>query len=502
MNKIYILIAFFNCFSTIYSQKNADNIWLGGLNEYSGEAGNGNYMIRFDSGSPVVDSVNVKMNFESTVASICDSLGNLKYYSNGCQLNKVFGAGVYGATTYDGGNFSPINPGWIRDSSCPAIGYIAPRGMMMVEDAEKPQYLTSVFTMGMHYDEKWGLIYGPFNYSSIHPFSSAVPSPILPLILAPVAQVRRYEPFSVVRHGNGRNYWVIVPEYAKNKYHIFFVGLDYVMSIPDQEIGPIMKCDIGSTVFSPDGTKFARVHNCGVTVMNFDRCTGQLSNPIYLSRPTHTFGGGGAVFSPDAKKLIVSSQLAILEANLELPSPVLDTLIPASAILGNSLGLMQEGPDGNIYFSSMQRTRQMPVLKDPFGSSPVFYLLDLPVNSVRSIPHFPNFRLYDFSNSPCDTLGINTPVATVEIKPTKPEIFVQPNPANNFVDIIWKSTENIRPEWIEIIGLDGKIFYKNIVSPYSVHLTSIDLSNFSNGFYLINLKFNNQVLTKKLVIIH
>ncbi|MCC7507527.1 MAG: T9SS type A sorting domain-containing protein [Saprospiraceae bacterium] len=58
----------------------------------------------------------------------------------------------------------------------------------------------------------------------------------------------------------------------------------------------------------------------------------------------------------------------------------------------------------------------MPVLSELSDSLPVDEKkgLSLGVYSVRSLPNFPNYRLYDFPDSPCDTLGIDTPVAVKE----------------------------------------------------------------------------------------
>ncbi len=404
-----------------------DNVWPGGLNEYPGVPGNGNYLLHFDDGNPTVVATDLHMNFESTVAAISDSSGNLLFYTNGCAI-----ANAQGNVILDGDG---LNPGVVRDLTCPTTGYICPRGAMFLPftGGAFPGSFYVLLHMGMRYTADRGLRIGAFYFSYVNRFGNGGTGSALGtnLELIPDDFYNYLEPFAVVRHGNGRDWWIIVPIYRTNEYRVFLMNNSGVKPGGMQQIGPAMKCRrMGSSVFSPDGSKFARVQNCSALVMDFDRCTGKFSNPVTLERSFNTFGGGGVAFSPDGTKLLVSSQLAILSADLTVPIPTLDTLISTEQVAGTSLHYLQYGPDNNLYFSTLQRYKRIPTLDDPFGDNPDFdqHGVDLPVYSVRSLPNFPNYRLYDFPDSPCDTLGINTPVPVTEPEAVGSLLLV-PNPS-------------------------------------------------------------------------
>lgn len=477
MSKQITLLAFLFG-SLVLSAQKEDYIWYGGQNEYPGTSGNGNYRIRFENGVPEIDSIDLGVNFESTVATLCDSTGHLRFSTNGCRVYNKYGQPM---KSWNGTDTLEINPGELHDSTCSNVGFIAPRGAMFLPAS--PHYSSVhalLFYMNMHYDNKWGLVYGPFFQTTMNPVNLTQPDyEVLPLKLAPVAQVLRYEPFTTVRHGNGADWWVVVPEFGKNRYNIIQTSGVTWVDKSLQDIGPTMKCKIGSTVFSPNGSKYARVHNCGVTVMDFDRCTGQFSNPVYIERPSHTFGGGGAAFSDNGQELIVSSQLAILKANLSDATPHFDTLISAENLYGYSLEQIQQGPDGNLYFSTMQRSKKMPVLKDPFGPSPIMEFLDLPVYSVRSLPHFPNYRLYDLPGSPCDTFGISSTAGP--LPSTSLTIF--PNPASQSFFI---ETDQTGSYQLSISDFTGKIWLTRTCSENRLELQLPD--DVATGVHFLKMK--------------
>ncbi len=482
MNNLLILFGLL-LYGTLSAQKH-DNVWPGGLNEYPGAPENGNYLIRFDDGAPVVDAVDLKMNFESTVAAISDSTGNLLYYTNGCYILNGNGDTI--------NNGTGLNPGKVYDRVCPEKGYISPRGAMFlpVPGYESEGYF--LFHMAVDDSLDLGLSFGPLYFSLIIVGGGLSGTgnvlvkneEILPVIYAPVYATRIYEPFSVVRHGNGRDWWLVVPEYAKNIYHTFLIRKGfYVDEMPIQTIGAPMKCKrIGSSTFSPDGSKYARQQNCGITVMDFDRCTGKFSNPKFLSRPGHSFHSGGVAFSPDNSKLLTNNYLTIQEADLSQASPSFDTLVYQSEIAGNSLHYMQYGPDGNLYFSALHRTKVMPIFKNPFGSNPTYEQNILPVYNVRTLPNFPNYRLYDFQNSPCDTLGINTPVSAAEPLTVIGEgLKVQPNPANDYLKVVLPKTWSGATK-LEVYSVGGTHCLTRMLDPGEISFT-IATTGLPNGIY-------------------
>ena len=141
---------------------------------------------------------------------------------------------------------------------------------------------------------------------------------------------------------------------------------------------------------------------------------------MVLPRDPGMLGGGGLAFSPDNRWLYATTDLFIFRADLSADVPFLDSLYkrpyyfvdfpPVSEyVYGTSLTYMQQAPDGRIYMSSRHRERYYTRFSlfedDTYAFEPQGQVAPVPI--VRTLPNFPNFRLYDLQGSICDTLGID-----------------------------------------------------------------------------------------------
>ena len=77
---------------------------------------------------------------------------------------------------------------------------------------------------------------------------------------------------------------------------------------------------------------------------------------------------------------------------------------------------MQLGPDGRVYINSTSGVNEMHVIQYPnkkgIACEVRQHSVQLPTFIIRTMPHFPNYRLGPLDGSPCDTLGLdNVPVA-------------------------------------------------------------------------------------------
>ena len=482
--------------AVVLSAQHFDANWPVGTNEYSNTASYGNAMIRFQDDSISVEKANLRMNFESTVGAISDSLGNLLFFTNGCYV-----ATASGDTMQNG---EGLNPGEVHNWVCPENGYISHRGAMVLP-MPGSDHIFCLFHMGVRYDSAKKLQFGPFYLSvvdmALNNGLGVVTSKNKVLVDG------NLEPFAAIRHGNGRDWWILVPENNSNRYRRFIVTPEGVFENPMLEIGSLADClRVGSSTFSLDGRKFARQQNCKTLIFDFDRCNGTLSNPLELLTPAYTFGGGGVAFSPDGNQLYTTAQMAILSANLELPNPIFDTLITTEAITGAGLHFMQYTPDGNrILLNILHRSRFFSALDSLHTSSPFFMqkAVPLPVYSVRTLPNFPNFRLYDLPNSPCDTLGINSPVfATEPLSAVRAGLLLSPNPARDQVrleiDPAWTSN---RPVNYQLINALGSLLRKGEI-PKGTNSQQVSLAGLPKGVYFFQLMQGREMLgTARLVVL-
>ena len=464
-----------------------DQIWLHGINDFPGQPGFGNSYLKFEDGLVSTQQVNLQMNFESTMAVMPDTLGNILFYTNGCYI-----ANADGDTMLHGGG---INPGEMHDFTCPTSGYASPLGAMILQMPANPN-LYYLFHMGVRYGPERRLGYGPFYFTVVDMSLNGGKGEVISK--NNVIADGDFEPFVAVRHGNGRDWWLVFPEYGTNKYNKFLFSPIGLQTLDIQQIGQPLSCRyIGSSAFSPNGLRYARQQHCGVVAMDFDRCSGQFSNSHYLPLPANAFGGGGVAFDKNGDRLFVSTQLSIQSANMNQTNPQLDTLVGSIDIAGSSLHLMQYGPNGKIYLSNLGRGKFYHVINKPDESEIGFNQrgYELTSYAIRTLPNYPNYRLYDMPESICDTLGINTPTSVNE-ESTKqePEIMLYPNPAGETLHLQTESAI----ETLRIFDATGREMRSFSVIP-SKEGATVHIRQLPGGMYYLVLRSKDKVWSGKFV---
>ncbi len=485
-----LMIGLFLLVNLLQGQVYPDRYWLFGAKESSGQPSYGNAFIRFHQTGLELVEKDLKMNFESTSASMVDSLGKLIFYTNGCYI-----ANALGDTMENGAG---INPGEMNDWTCGTSGYVAPFGAMAIPfPGSNSKYI--LLHIGVNYALEKKLTYGPFYYSLIDMTANGGLGKVVSKNNI-LADKRNLAPFSAVRHGNGRDWWVVVPEYGTNAYHRFLISSTGVHVSEIQHIGETISCRyIGTGAFSLQGNQYARQHSCGIFINSFDRCSGLFSNPRHIPFPPNAFGGGGIAFTPDGSKILASTQMSVMAVNLKTLPPTLDTIVDFLSLLGTSLGLFQYGGDGKLYLSTMGRGSYYHVCtkpEDPTGNIGFqFRGLALPVQNMRTLPNLPNYRLYDFQGSPCDTLGIS--VSTFEESTVDLSVRTSPNPASNRVNIQW---EKVTFSVLSLYDMTGN---RLIFQPIEEHQSTVelDISNLVSGIYCIVLQNSSGMHYSKVLVV-
>ncbi len=488
MANLRLIISFLFLPSLLLSQILPDQIWLHGFNDFPGQSGYGNSLMKFENGLVLISQIDLRMNFESTMAVMPDTLGNILFYTNGCHI-----ANALGDTMQNG---SGINPGEMNDWTCPTSGYASPLGAMILQLPENPS-LYYLFHMGVKYSPERRLNYGPFYYTVVDMSLNGGKGSVISK--NNVVANGNFEPFVAVRHGNGRDWWLVFPEYGTNKYRKFLFSVSGLQEEPAQLIGQTLSCRyIGSSAFSPTGVRYARQQHCGVVAMDFDRCAGQFFNDRFLQLPPNAFGGGGVAFNKDGDRLFVSTQLSIQAADLTQITPHLDTIVSSPSIVGSSLHLMQYGADGKIYLSNLGRGKFYHVISSPDDQNIGFQQrgLGLANFSVRTLPNYPNYRLYDVPGSMCDTLGINAPIVSSTMPDLLKEKTIQIFPNPSFGQISWMGIPQGESISVRVFDALGRLYLELVTTE-----NGVDLQNLTEGFYYVALfKENGQCLTTKTVI--
>lgn len=254
---------------------------------------------------------------------------------------------------------------------------------------------------------------------------------------------------AATRHANGRDWWILVPDAALNRYHRFLLTPQGFQGPWAQDIGTKPSIiGVGSywvmgSKFSPSGRHFLDISLPeGFSVYNFDRCTGLLDQEQrlnYVNTPKIVIGGGGGVeFSNDDRFLYITATHTHIShpafPQVYVPYHIqYDLRNPEWRTAGDTLNYVPPGPytylqtkihatffgsatgpDGRLYITYLGGsycTVQYPNRK---GKAALFRYdnPDFKNNIYRGIPYLPNYRLGPLDGSPCDTLGLNNvPVA-------------------------------------------------------------------------------------------
>ncbi len=172
---------------------------------------------------------------------------------------------------------------------------------------------------------------------------------------------------AAVKHGNGRDWWVIHKQYVPGGYsdevYVYLVDPSGISQMPVKHIGRLSQTNTLRLKFSPSGTKLISTDsNQYLELFDFDRCTGLLSNPRFVhQRQVTTLNGlfWSSEFSPDETKLYLStveygnndSISCLIQFDLLAPDiqASMDTIY--NFYLPYETGMLKLGPDNKIYLS-------------------------------------------------------------------------------------------------------------------------------------------------------
>ncbi|MBK8193439.1 MAG: hypothetical protein IPK76_09565 [Lewinellaceae bacterium] len=173
---------------------------------------------------------------------------------------------------------------------------------------------------------------------------------------------------TAVRHANGKDWWIITPQYQKPAYYVFLFTKDGIVDTLEQTIG--VPYDIGGwqCIFSPDGAKFVRygIYD-DISIFDFDRATGQLSNFKFIPLEEETYQGflpvfPGCAISPNSRFLYIAAQYSIYQ--FDLWADDIEASKQLIAIYDNfyspyptTFNTMQLGPDCKDLHQHSQRRR-------------------------------------------------------------------------------------------------------------------------------------------------
>jgi len=392
--------------SSLAQDEKYENVWLLGYGSNNVDTTFGGTRIDFNTEPPAFSYEYLEMNFRFTGTSICNKEGELLFYTNGISIRDFNDEIVANADTLISG---PFSSSWANDG-IPTVQNV----LVLPKPSDENKY--SIFQIELIW-ELWQGVVVRATKLHYHEYQSdlnelTIKNEILITDTLSIGKI------TATKHANGQDWWVIIPEGSSNRYYKLLLTSQGVTSQDIQMIGDTSKTDIGQGVFSPDGTKYA-VSNTGgfstgqfLDVFDFDRCTGELSNPQRITPDSLSFTG--VAFSPNSRFLYVISNEQVQQFDTQLPNYLSQGEIVATydgfltPPAPTKFFIAQLAPDGKIYINTPGTTRYLHVINDPdslgLACNLTQHSIFLPTRNNRSLPNLPNYRLKAAIGSSCDTI--------------------------------------------------------------------------------------------------
>ncbi len=295
------------------------------------------------------------------------------------------------------------------------------------------------------------------------------------------------------RHANGRDWWLIIGESNNNTFDKFLVTGDTVTGPYRQSIGPdyLLPSDVAYSCFSQDGSKYVTGAFDGyVSVFDFDRCNGDLNNPLTLfnnitTNPMVPVSGCASVaLSPNGRFLYVSSRLTLNQYDL-WSANVQDSvrLYTADSNDFAQIDHLMLAPDGRLfascwnggfyYFHTIERPNEK-------GDSCIFLdtgFIGTITQNTSKLPNMPNYKLGALTGSVCDTIEADIRDERID-KRQQPRI--QPNPADKYMYIEMPMQGNYV---FELINEKGQVVERRETRQVDI----INTENLPGGVYFLKV---------------
>ncbi len=504
---ILLLLAFFFTFTSSIAQPlsdaKADYIWKMG---YDGCGGNINWQhmtFNINNTNSILATFDTA-SFTATCATVCDSVGNLVFYTNG-----VF---VYNRTNLKM-RLDTLNPGYFtRPHDC-GINYNFNQAALILPQPNHPQIYYLFHERIVDPVGAYNPTHGELYYTVVDSRLRNGKGGVVSWRNLLTTDSLDHGKLNAVRHANGRDWWITCWHRSYTKYRRCLLDPSGVHDFGWQQIATFRSdWSYGQSFFSPDGTRFAATtfsvshNNNRIDVMDFDRCTGLFSNRIQFFTPLLNTFSLGLSISPNSRYLYVSSPSDMLQYDLyaaNIPNSCdtvahwdgfIDSTV-VNAYLPVLFWTHQLGADGKIYISSGNGTFYMGRIDNPdergVACNVRQHSVHLPAFAFRTVPNFPNFRLGPVDGSVCDTLGFNA-VGTAKPPPeTIGVVKAVPNPTSGMVYF-----ENMPPQarlvFYDVLGRE--VFCTE-------NTPQVNMQRFPKGIYFCSIfGANNQLLqTLKLV---
>jgi len=490
----FVFVLILACINAQAQKEN--NVWVGG-----DKCG-----LDFNSGTAVPFLRNETLDINTTDASICDANGNLLFYSNGFRVMNKNMQLMQNGDNLDIGDYFD----WGYDE-------------LSVEDG-------AVIVPVPGDSDKYYLFHVDLNYTSFGTFTNVLmPTHLFYSIvdmaldgglggivsgqkdLILLSDTLTSSGFKVVKHANGRDYWLICHEFNSDNYYRFLIDPTGVHGPYGQHIGYVYTghnaAGFCTLHFNEAAAAAAQLSydSTSVQLYDFDRCTGEFSNLRNFKISDTLYYTAGAAFSPSGRYFYATGNLYyIWQFDVTAPD-----IFASRKLVAHYDGAMNPAetnffqlrlaPDGKIYVHAYDYIYSMHVINHPDSSAEACGFVENAITvhplggSWQGFPNIVNYHLGPVTGSVCDSLTdtIHLPTPTFTFG-------VYPNP---FVDELQLSVSGATTNaLVDVYNVLGQKIYSNSLSPtdHFIHQT-VDLSKCSSGVYFVVVDVNGQRYARKVI---
>lgn len=325
---------------------------------------------------------------------------------------------------------------------------------------------------------------------------------------------------TAVKHANGRDWWLVQQRWDQDEYITFLITPDGILGPYKQSTNnPLPKEEFyGTSRFSRSGNRLVSVGHYGnINIMNFDRCTGTISN--YLRIGENVFSNEnaylGCEFSPNENVLYVSNiypnpgkfvyQYDLTAIDIKGSKQTIK-MYPDTGLLSYiQLGHMLLGADDKIYVckgngsgpnSNTVYTQNIDVILNPdvVGQGCNYSSNFLYLNGGRTtygLPNMVNYSLGPIAGTICDSLSTGVSDLSKKNNP----FIISPNPITNWINIYQMEDFTGGNSYHSILyNSQGQLIFEREMN---VGVHTIPTSSLMTGVYFLQLKTSEGIFSTR-----
>lgn len=445
--------------------------------------------LNFQTGSLTITQTQRNMDMCTTNGVICNSNGDLLFYSNG-----IYVANAANDTMLNG---SGLNPSFFTTNHT-LHGLSLPQANLIIPFPND--------------SSKFYLFHGTIDdfatYCSSHLYYSIIDMNFAGGLGAVVQKNTILLNDSLVpgkisacKHANGRDWWVFVHQFHTGMIYKYLVTPTGISGPYTQNLFTSRDIGVGQAVFSPDGHKFAYYDPYDdLDIWDFDRCSGDFTNQIHIDIDDSAISAGVA-FSPSGRYLYVSSEYYLYQYDMDAINIDSSKIVVGVYDNFQTNGfyavyyLAQLAPDGKIYLNTAEGTTVLHVIDfpDSSGTSCGFcqHCIQLPAYNALTIPNHPNYFLGAEGGTICDSL----PTGITAIRKPVDEFSLFPNPSRNDMYLTLGSDEIQSVRVFNVLGQDVSL-ENDIIKGEYLHW---NVSTLESGIYFLEITTKDALINRRFV---